>query len=232
MGLPCFPLFSDRLRRRVMQRIRTGALVSLAVLAGCSLARSNGRVERSQHSLDQLDEREVSGLRDARYGEGTIPRAEGEGVFRDIFFELDSAELTREAQDAIEANVEVLRDSVTAITLEGHCDEQGTAEYNLALAQRRAEAVSSYLSSLGIASSRLSVISYGENIPLDPRSTEEAWAKNRRVHFGLGSLDEVSSAQRGDPRADISPATPPTRQSRPRRFIPLEEGAIDSGTER
>jgi len=67
--------------------------------------------------------------------------------------------------------------------VEGHCDERGTNEYNLALGERRANAAKRYLLSLGISSDRISSISYGEEKPLDPGHNEEAWAKNRRGHF-------------------------------------------------
>jgi peptidoglycan-associated lipoprotein len=69
------------------------------------------------------------------------------------------------------------------ITIEGHCDERGSTEYNLALGERRAMAVRNYLISLGIAADRMRVVSYGEEFPFDPGRTEEAYAKNRRAHF-------------------------------------------------
>ncbi len=69
------------------------------------------------------------------------------------------------------------------VTIEGHCDERGTIEYNLALGERRAEAAKAYLRSLGVPDDRITTISYGEERPLDPGSNEEAWAKNRRDHF-------------------------------------------------
>ena len=71
------------------------------------------------------------------------------------------------------------------VTIEGHCDERGTNEYNLALGERRAESARAYLVDLGISASRLSTISYGEERPLDNRSNEEAWSKNRRGQFKL-----------------------------------------------
>jgi peptidoglycan-associated lipoprotein len=69
------------------------------------------------------------------------------------------------------------------IQVEGHCDERGTQEYNLALGERRANSAKRYLASLGIPSDRVSIISYGEERPFDPAQTEDAWAKNRRAHF-------------------------------------------------
>ena len=69
------------------------------------------------------------------------------------------------------------------IQIEGHCDERGTVEYNLALGERRANSAKRYLTSLGIPENRISTISYGKERPLDPGHNEEAWTKNRRAHF-------------------------------------------------
>lgn len=100
------------------------------------------------------------------------------------FFALDSAELDAEAQAVVQQNAELLKRYPSwTVTIEGHCDERGTAEYNLALGERRAVAVRTYLVSLGIAPDRLRTVSYGKEFPFDPGHTEEAWAKNRRAHF-------------------------------------------------
>jgi len=203
--------------------VYSATFVLLVTLFGCGSHRSTGQVDRSQNMLGSMTEEEAQRLRDSRYGEGSVPRAEGEDFLRDIFFDLDSAELTNEAQRDIEENAEALGDGSVSITLEGHCDEQGTAEYNLALGQRRAQAVFAYLSSLGIATSRIAVISYGENIPLVPNSTEEAWAKNRRVHFGIGAVEE----QIGSARI-LAPSSQTDRPAK-RQYIPIQEGAIDTG---
>ena len=102
----------------------------------------------------------------------------------DIYFEFDKSTLTPAAQDNLLQKAEWLRENPDAsVTIEGHCDERGTNEYNLALGDRRAESAKAFLTDLGIDSTRLTTISYGEERPVDPRSTEEAWAKNRRGHF-------------------------------------------------
>ena len=102
----------------------------------------------------------------------------------DILFEFDSASLSVEAQEILRAKAAWLRENPGArVTIEGHCDERGTNEYNLALGDRRAFSCKSFLVDLGIADSRLTTISYGGERPLDSSSTEDAWAKNRRVHF-------------------------------------------------
>jgi peptidoglycan-associated lipoprotein len=104
------------------------------------------------------------------------------------FFDYDSSELNAEGQKALTENAGVLKRFPTwAITIEGHCDERGTAEYNLALGERRAVAARAYLVSLGIAADRLRVVSYGKEFPFDPAHTEAAFAKNRRAHFVITS---------------------------------------------
>ena len=100
------------------------------------------------------------------------------------FFGLDSSELDAAGQSVVQANAELLKKySSWAITIEGHCDERGTAEYNLALGERRAVAVRTYLVSLGISPDRVRIVSYGKEFPFDPAHTESAWSKNRRAHF-------------------------------------------------
>ena len=100
------------------------------------------------------------------------------------FFEYDSAELSNAAQAALQENVTVLKKYGTwTITIEGHCDERGTAEYNLALGERRAAAARTYLVSLGVSADRLRTVSYGKEFPFDPGHDEAAYTKNRRAHF-------------------------------------------------
>ena len=102
----------------------------------------------------------------------------------DIFFEFDSAVLLPEAQSILRKKAEwLINNPDTSATIEGHCDERGTNEYNLALGERRAESAKTFLMDLGVKGSRLSCISYGEERPVDPAHNEEAWAKNRRGHF-------------------------------------------------
>lgn len=102
--------------------------------------------------------------------------------FPTVQFAFDKATLTLEVRQGLEQVADCLQLGGT-IVIEGHCDERGTEEYNLALGDRRARAVKSYLSSLGVPSSKLRVVSKGETEPLDNRSTESAWAKNRRAEF-------------------------------------------------
>jgi peptidoglycan-associated lipoprotein len=101
-----------------------------------------------------------------------------------VFFALDSYELSAEARGVLQASAKVLQQQPTwQVTVEGHCDERGTAEYNLSLGERRALAAKSYLVQIGIAADRLRTVSYGKEFPFDPGHDDAAWAKNRRAHF-------------------------------------------------
>ena len=101
-----------------------------------------------------------------------------------MFFDYDSAELSPAAKTALDENAGVLKKyGAWVLTIEGHCDERGTPEYNLALGERRAVAARTYLVALGVASDRLRTVSYGKEFPFDPGHDEGAWAKNRRAHF-------------------------------------------------
>ena len=103
---------------------------------------------------------------------------------RPLFFELDSSDVSSEGQQILQANAAVLKKYPTMqVTIEGHCDERGTAEYNLALGERRALSAKSYLVSLGIAADKVKTVSYGKEFPFDPGHDDSAWSKNRRAHF-------------------------------------------------
>ncbi len=102
----------------------------------------------------------------------------------DIYFDFDSIQLTPQAQEILTKKAKWLRDNPAAtVTIEGHCDNRGTNEYNLALGEGRAQSAKIFLMDLGVDVSKLRTISYGEERPLDPQQTESAWAKNRRAHF-------------------------------------------------
>jgi peptidoglycan-associated lipoprotein len=106
------------------------------------------------------------------------------GPMKDVNFDFDSVALSEIARAILKANADWLKSNATArIQIEGHCDERGTAEYNMALGAKRAQAAMDYLATLGIAASRMSTISYGEEIPLCKDKTEDCWAKNRRARF-------------------------------------------------
>jgi peptidoglycan-associated lipoprotein len=105
-------------------------------------------------------------------------------VNENVQFEFDSAALTADAQRILNEKAAYLRANPNLkATIEGHCDERGTAAYNLALGERRADSARTFLVNLGIEAGRLQIISYGEERPLDTGRNEEAWAKNRRAQF-------------------------------------------------
>jgi peptidoglycan-associated lipoprotein len=107
-----------------------------------------------------------------------------ESPLKPVFFAYDSSEVSPDGQAILRANAELLqRYPGWVVTVEGHCDERGTAEYNLALGERRALAARNYMVSLGIAATRLRTVSYGKEFPFDPGNTEESYARNRRAHF-------------------------------------------------
>lgn len=106
------------------------------------------------------------------------------GYLKTVNFDFDKYDVREEDKAKLQANADWLAKYPTVkVRVEGHCDERGTAQYNLALGEKRADAVKDYLVSLGIAASRLEIISYGKEKPLDPSQTEDAWAKNRRAQF-------------------------------------------------
>jgi peptidoglycan-associated lipoprotein len=111
-----------------------------------------------------------------------------------VHFDFDKSDIRPDAEEVLQRKVSVLRE-YPAITLriEGHCDERGSNEYNLALGQRRAESVRRYLASYGIQTGRFSTISYGEERPLVRASNEDAWAQNRRAEFDVTNPGTVGS---------------------------------------
>ena len=119
--------------------------------------------------------------------------AAGSGPLKDIGFNFDSADLSETARATLKANAEWLKSNPSArVQIEGHCDERGTAEYNMALGAKRAQAAMDYLSTLGVAANRLSTISYGEEIPVCKEHNEDCWVKNRRARFVTSAAKSVS----------------------------------------
>ena len=107
---------------------------------------------------------------------------------RDAFFDLDKADIRADAREALSHDAEFLRSyPQLKVTIEGHCDERGSTEYNLGLGDRRASAVKQYLVSQGISADRLSTVSFGKEKPFCGESTEECWQQNRRGHFVKGN---------------------------------------------
>lgn len=170
-------------------RLLTILLLLLTSAASCSKSKKSGTGEDGGETISDED----LDVNSKRFGaNGNIPLAAGgSGAFPDIHFDYDSSVIKSSDYDTLKkvAN-NLIEDSSLHADLEGHCDKRGTAEYNLALGEERAKAVATMLVSYGVPASQLSTISYGEEIPLDPKDSPEAYAKNRRVHFAVSRAGE------------------------------------------
>ena len=123
-------------------------------------------------------------VRDDSIASASLDDINRNSPLKPVFFELDSSEIDGDAHGVLDANAAALKKyPAWAVTIEGHCDERGTPEYNLALGERRAVAARTYLVSVGISADRLRTVSYGKEFPFEPGHDEAAWAKNRRAHF-------------------------------------------------
>ncbi len=122
--------------------------------------------------------------RDTTIDEHPGQQTEDVAALNDVHFDYDSSDLTDEAKATLSENgAYLLKHTDVSISIEGHCDERGTVQYNLALGERRAQSAKDFLVSYGVPASRISTISYGKEQPLDPGHDEAAWAQNRRAHF-------------------------------------------------
>ena len=116
--------------------------------------------------------------------EGKPPITPPSSPLKDVYFDFDRYDLNADARTILRGNADWLKSNPRArVEIEGHCDERGTGEYNLALGAKRAQAVREYLTSLGIDGARLSTISYGEEIPICKEQSEDCWRQNRRARF-------------------------------------------------
>jgi peptidoglycan-associated lipoprotein len=123
-------------------------------------------------------------VRDEAIASASLDDLNKTSPLKPVFFEYDSDELSAAALKTLDENAALLKRYPTwAVTIEGHCDERGTPEYNLALGERRAVTARAYLVSLGVAADRLRTVSYGREFPFDPGHTEAAFSLNRRAHF-------------------------------------------------
>ena len=160
--------------------------VVLVVMGGCGSKRSADLA--TVRTGGELDEEALAGgaggsLAQARAGtlgaEGTVA-----GPLEDIHFNYDSFELDQETRQILQRNANWLNEHPEVrLEIEGHCDERGTIEYNLALGAKRAVAAKNYLLALGLVSDRITTISYGEELPLCYESVESCWRRNRRARF-------------------------------------------------
>lgn len=168
---------------------RVGGLLVLMLLTAAI-----GASCKAKKPVDLSDEGAPSGIAEEGLGPGagslaqaragTLGKEAAAGPLADIQFAYDSFELEEDARRVLQRSADWLKQNPNArIEIEGHCDERGTVEYNLALGAKRASAAKSYLSALGIDDSRMTTISYGEELPLCHEHTEGCWQRNRRAHF-------------------------------------------------
>jgi len=128
----------------------------------------------------------VMTAKQAEAAQGVAVTEEKASPFADVRFDFDKSDLRDEAKKTCqEVAAYMKKNAGKKLLVEGHCDERGTAEYNMALGDRRATSVKNYLVSLGVPTTAISTVSFGKERPLDPGNTEDAWAKNRRAHFVL-----------------------------------------------
>ena len=165
------------------------SLAFLAILAGATCRKNNTDVTLNPNGTSVDGSNGTNGAN----GEGMdLPPdrempdhvAEIVGNFSRVYFDFDSAELAPDAKAALDANVSLLQKYPDVkIQIQGHADERGTTEYNMALGDRRANQVQTYLANQGVGPSRVTLVSYGEEAPLDASGGERAWSVNRRAEF-------------------------------------------------
>jgi len=149
---------------------------------------AEGKVAASKPAPAKSDPGSQSSLEALRKGE-----AAAGGPLKDIGFNFDSAALSESARATLKGNADWLKANPTArVQIEGHCDERGAADYNMALGAKRAQSAMDYLVTLGIAANRMSTISYGEEIPVCKESTEECWSRNRRDRFVVAATKSAN----------------------------------------
>jgi len=176
-------------------KVRGWGLVALFVFAvtGCAPSTASkpdaGSTAGSDASKAQASGAQSGTTREEATTPGSLDalqkgQSAAAGPLKDVFFDYDRYDLQAEARATLKANADWLKKNPSArVEIEGHCDERGTNEYNLALGAKRAQAAKDYLATLGIAGDRLSTISYGEEIPVCKQPSEDCWRQNRRARF-------------------------------------------------
>lgn len=171
-----------------LRKLILPALIVMALaMTGCSSNKTEGEMQDTNMSTDQDP---ALGAENGS-GEFALQSSSDEGAaggLQTVNFPFDSARITGQAQASLDANVELLKSNATVdVLVEGHCDERGGIQYNLALGEKRAKAVRDYMVSKGVEDRRLQITSYGKERPLEFGHDEAAWAKNRRANFVVTS---------------------------------------------
>jgi peptidoglycan-associated lipoprotein len=173
---------------KTMQKLKLAMIILCLIggLFGCASTQPVTPIEDQAKvsQADMTEQSEVKGVTEGTMQEEVVPSHDAVAGMERIHFDFDQFTLSSEARKILGENAKYLNtNSGVQVVVEGHCDERGSDEYNLALGESRALAAKNYLVSLGISDKRLSVISYGEEKPLVLGETEEAWAQNRRAEF-------------------------------------------------
>lgn len=172
--------------RRTLQLILVIALVALFSV-GCARKPApevSAPVESGPAKTTQVPVETIKAYAPQDVAPMVDPFDEASSKLKRVFFEYDQHTLSDQARATLAENAAFLKANPSIkISIEGHCDERGSDEYNVALGERRAQAVKSYLGTLGVADGRMSTVSYGEEKPLDAGHAESSWSKNRRAEF-------------------------------------------------
>lgn len=177
--------------RRAAITVATAAMFAIYV-GGCSTAKPAPKPEETAQTQPSAAQSPSKSLAKSPSQSSSLDQLQKGGnvgtpassPLKDIYFDFDRADLRPDARETLKANAQWLKDNPAAtVQIEGHCDERGTAEYNLALGARRAQAAKDYLVTLGIGEQRISTISYGQELPVCREHNEECWQKNRHDRF-------------------------------------------------
>jgi peptidoglycan-associated lipoprotein len=177
--------------RRVAVNVATAAILAL-YLGGCSTAKPTAKPVETAQAQEQKAQTPSKSLASAPSQSSSLDQLQKGGAIgtpassplKDIYFDFDRADLRADARDTLKANAQWLNNNpATTVQIEGHCDERGTAEYNLALGAKRAQAAKDYLVTLGVSEQRISTVSYGQELPVCTEHNEECWQKNRHDRF-------------------------------------------------
>lgn len=172
-------------RRARTTALLLGIVVMLFLIIGCAGSKKTTEEPVDSQIFEQLEPPKEEASQPVQ--KAAVETAKPEKIplrFETVYFDFDRSDLHSESARTLQQNAQVMKEYPDVkITIEGHCDERGTVEYNLALGDRRAMTAKQYLVDLGIAPSRITIISYGKERPVDPQRSEEAYAKNRRAAF-------------------------------------------------
>ena len=162
--------------------VLAGLVLALALSAGCASRKQVSTTQAAPPPPPPVETKPETPPPPPPPPQEKTPEVKAE--LQDAFFDFDDFSLRTDAKSALDSDAKYLeKSSGVKVIIEGHCDERGSVEYNLALGEKRARAAKDYLVSYGIGANRMTTISYGKERPFDPGHDETAWSKNRRAHF-------------------------------------------------